>query len=210
MIIPQVIQEIVDFLKDENLQFSKKHQDGRLNASINEDELLKRIKKKFPNIQIPKSRAWYDFAIEIDTDFYPINIKITDTKNADNLSCKLGIYYALTGIFPDFANEINWENYFKKLKENFEKEKNKDYYFLVVNKEDTNDIFCNTLKHLEKLVANGNNLPFQCKWDINRVPVSRTFEEAKNFIMETFAKSIKLSASTYFHFQTHFSEYDKE
>ena len=94
---------------------SKQFDDGRINASINEAEILNVIKKKF-DIETPRSRAWYDFSITIDDNFYPVNIKTTDTTHADNLNCKLGIYYALTGLLPDFPNEINWHNYFEKLK----------------------------------------------------------------------------------------------
>ena len=131
MPIPAKLNEICLFLKNEKISLSTSSSDGRVNSSINEDELLKIIKKQF-DIQIPKSRAWYDFVIETENEFLPVNIKITDTTHADNLNCKLGIYYALTGLKPDFANEIDWLSYFERLKEHLGKVKTNDYYFLIV------------------------------------------------------------------------------
>lgn len=83
-------------MKKEEIHLSNRFSDGRINSSINEDEVIKILSKRF-YIMVPKSRAWYDFALETNNNFYPVNIKITDTTHADNLNCKLGIYYALTG-----------------------------------------------------------------------------------------------------------------
>ena len=54
-------------------------------------------------------------------------------KTADNLNCKLGIYYALTGSMLTFDNTIAWDNYFKMLSNNL-KENHTNYYFLILNK----------------------------------------------------------------------------
>jgi len=204
--IPKELTDIVDYLKKEKVQLSKQFDDGRINSSINEDEIIKSLQKKI-DIIVPKSRAWYDFAVETKTDFYPVNIKITDTTHADNLNCKLGIYYALTGMLPDFPNEINWLSYFEKLKENLGTNKEKDYYFLIVNKSDDKDLFINGLKGLYKLQPNGNNLPFQCRWDENREFINRNFKKAEKFILSVFGESIKLRAEIYFNFKKLFPNY---
>jgi hypothetical protein len=44
----------------------------------------------------------------------------------------------------------------------------KDYYFIVLNKTNTNDIIINSVKGLTILTPNINNLPFQVCWDKNR------------------------------------------
>ena len=160
MAVPKIINDISLYLIEENIILSKQFEDGRMNAAINEHEVMKIIQQKFM-IELPKSRAWFDFAIEENGNFYPVNIKVTDTTHADNLNCKLGIYYALTGLMPDFHNGIASLSYFEKLKENIGTEHSKDYYFLVFNKKNPTDIFANTLKGLQFLQANGNNLPFQ-------------------------------------------------
>ncbi|HCN38341.1 MAG TPA: restriction endonuclease [Bacteroidetes bacterium] len=201
-----IIKEILEYLRKDNLKLSKKHKDGRLNASINEDEVLNSLHKKF-ELNIPKSRAWFDFSFEESGIFYPVNIKVTDTTHADNLNCKLGIYYSLTGILPDFSNEINWMRYFEKLKTNLSRHKNKDYHFLVINKNNTEDVFHNTLRGLKKIQPNGNNLPFQCKWNENRIYEKRSFQNSVNFILTNFGKSIKLRSEIYFNFKKYFNEF---
>ncbi|WP_231216321.1 restriction endonuclease [Helicobacter pylori] len=188
--IPTQLNEIAEFLKTNPYNLSQPLQDGRLNSSVNEEEILNTI-KHFP-IQLPKAREWWDFSFEENDIFYPVNIKTTTTKTADNLNCKLGIYYALCGLLPTFNNEIAWEKYFQKLHKDLGKNTDRDYYFLIINKNDSKDIFINSLKGIQTLQPNGNNLPFQCKWDNNREIIQRNFDESKNSILSALAESVKL------------------
>ena len=203
---PKTLEKIKDFLQNENLLLSQTTRDGRVNSAFNEDEIVALIDNHF-SIQRPKIRDWFDFAFEENGIFYPVNIKVSTTTTADNLNCKLGIYYALTGKIPDFKNTISWETYLKKLKENIT-DNNRDYYFLIVNKENTKDIFLSSLKTIYNLVPNGTNLPFQAPLnDDNRNSVDRNFEQAKKFILSVFGQSLKLRADAYLSFKEYFSEY---
>lgn len=204
--IPVVITEICDYLSKREVHLSSNFQDGRINASINENEILNALEFKFDFVR-PRARAWYDFAVEENKEFYPVNIKVTDTTHADNLNCKLGIYYALTGLKPSFPNETGWLKFFERLKEDFGTNENKDYYFLIINKKDPTDVYCTTLKGLQTLQPNGSNLPFQCKWDDNRSIKNRSFTEAADFILKTFGNSIKLRSDIYFNFKRLFPQY---
>ncbi|GAA9604451.1 hypothetical protein HpHA70_10890 [Helicobacter pylori] len=190
--IPTQLNEIAKFLKTNPYNLSQPLQDGRLNSSVNEEEILNTIKDYFP-IQLPKAREWWDFSFEENDIFYPVNIKTTTTKTADNLNCKLGIYYALCGLLPTFNNEIAWEKYFQKLHKDLGKNTDRDYYFLIINKNDPKDIFINSLKGIQTLQP--NNLPFQCKWDNNREIIQRDFDESKNSILSALAKSVKLRST---------------
>ncbi|RVY47396.1 restriction endonuclease [Helicobacter pylori] len=192
--IPTQLNEIAEFLKTNPYNLSQPLQDGRLNSSINEEEILNTIKDYFP-IQLPKAREWWDFSFKENDIFYPVNIKTTTTKTADNLNGKLGIYYALCGLLPEFNNEIAWEKYFQKLHKDLGKNTDRDYYFLIINKNDPKDIFINSLKGIQTLQP--NNLPFQCKWDNNREIIQRDFDESKNSILSALAKSVKLRADIY-------------
>ena len=204
-IFPDKLLKIEKYLIDMDFKLSKRSKDGRVNSAFNEDEILKIIQNNF-EINIPRKRDWWDFSFEENNIFYPVNIKITETTKNDNLNCKMGIYYCLTGMIPDFGNEINWDSYFQKLKENIGKSKNRDYYFLVINKSDKT-IFLQTLSSLNKLIPNGNNLPFQCKWDDNKKIIKRNFEERISFILQTFSQSIKLRAKILSDFKKYFKEY---
>ncbi|WQZ69220.1 restriction endonuclease [Helicobacter pylori] len=202
--VPTQLNEIAEFLKTNPYSLSQPLQDGRLNSSVNEEEILNTIKDYFP-IQLPRAREWWDFSFEENDIFYPVNIKTTTTKTADNLNGKLGIYYALCGLLPEFNNEIAWEKYFQKLHKDLGTNTNRDYYFLIINKNDPKDVFINSLKGIQTLQP--NNLPFQCKWDNNRKIVQRSFIESKNFILSTLAKSVKLRANIYLTFKEFFGEF---
>ena len=202
--LPQMLLEMVDFLRTQNLTLSNQSRDGRINSAFNEDEIFTLLNQNF-EINRPNMRDWVDFSFSENNAFIPVNIKVSTTKTADNLNCKLGIYYALTGQIPPFNNGVSWENYFKTLSENLQ-ENTADYYFLIINKDNPSDVFATSLKGLKSINPNGNNLPFQAKWDNNRNYIPRDFEEAKNFILNTFAESLKLRADAYLSFRKYFCE----
>lgn len=202
--LPQTLLEMVEFLKKQNLSLSIQSRDGRINSAFNEDEIFTLLSQNF-NINRPNMRDWVDFSFSENEVFIPVNIKVSTTKTADNLNCKLGIYYALTGQIPPFNNSVFWDNYFRALRENLQ-ENNVDYYFLIINKDNPSDVFATSLKGLESITPNGNNLPFQAKWDSNRNYIPRDFEEAKDFILHTFAESLKLRADAYLSFRKYFCE----
>lgn len=201
---PNLLTEMVDFLRTQNLHLSKASRDGRINSASNEDEIFNLLEANF-DINRPNMRDWFDFSFIENDIFYPVNIKVSTTKTRDNLNCKLGIYYALTGKEPDFDNEIKWADFFIALKDNIQ-ENSKDYYFLIVNKNNPNDIFATSLKRLKDIKPEGNNLPFQAKWDENREIITRDFEGAKDFLLGTFEKSLKLRADAYLSYKRYFCE----
>ena len=186
--IPERLVELSKYANTQKFEITERHKDGRQNSAEDEEKLTELLAKKYP-IDVPEARAWYDFAITDDGIFYPVNIKSTTGKGNDNLSCKLGIYYALTGKNPTGQGLSGWRAYFDKLNADLS-ENDVDYYFLVLNK-GTGKTFMAALKGLQSLVPNGNNLPFQCNWTENTQYKSRTFEEAKDFLLTNFAASIR-------------------
>ncbi len=203
--LPNLLNEMVNFLRSQNLTLSKASRDGRINSAFNEDEIFTLLETNFADVKRPNMRDWVDFSFEENGQFYPVNIKVSTMKTRDNVNCKLGIYYALTGKEPDFDNEIKWADFFSTLRENMQ-ENSKDYYFLIVNKNNPNDIFATSLKRLKDIKPEGNNLPFQAKWDANREIVQRDFESAKDFLLGVFEKSLKLRADAYLSYKRYFYE----
>lgn len=212
--IPKTLKSIVDFLKKQNFQLYKNPQlDDRTN-SANQKVTILELLQNFPffsNLIIFSNLDWYDFSFLDERNiFCPVKIKISTTKTADNLNCRAGIYYALTGQLQPFENNVSLKLYFEylyqrldqNLKQNIEPDV--DYYFLIINKNNLKDIFATSLKQLHTLVPNGSNLPFQAKWDDNRVLVPKTFEEAKNFILNAFYKSLKSQANANPYFKQNF------
>lgn len=203
MPLPEILISVQKYLQANPVTLSKALDDGRVNSSTNEREIIDHLKVEFKIIE-PAIRDWYDMALEEAGKRIYVNIKVSELMTADNVQCKLGIYLALTGLIPDFTNGIQWEQYFKRLSENLNTSQDKDYYFLVVGKSDPTDIIATSLKQLGTLVPNGNNLPFQCRWDSNRKLVSRTHEQATEFILGTFEKSIALRSQIYIQFNQYF------
>lgn len=231
-LLEEALNKIVKFLKEKKIKLSKVATDGRTNSSKNEEEVVDNIcsfalandwmkdhnlKIGTPNLENNNNREWYDFSIEsLDTSksnyFVPVNIKVTQVKNggADNLNCKLGVFYALTGLLPSsvgLSNEVNWKKYFSLMDEKMATNKNKDYYFLVVDKDDTSNVFFSSLKTLKSISPNGNNLPFQCKWSENNIRTKRTFIEERDFILTCFKESIEKRETTGQEFRKHMVKY---
>lgn len=199
-------QEIFDLLAKELKHFiySKDNLiksntgDGRGESSESEADFCKALKNYLEEnslfrVEVAPPRYWYDVVIYYEDFFLPINVKLTDGKQADNVSSKLGLFYALTGIRPENVKGINyWKSYNEMLVENYNSACNADYYFIVYNK-NTENILVNSLKRINKLTPNGNNLPFQCNWGDreNWSYSTRTKEDQCNYLMNIYIQSWK-------------------
>lgn len=168
--------------------------DGRLDSAESESVVIHHLKELFQdtNVEVreaPDKRWWYDVLIKCEDEIYPINIKMTSGVSYDNVSSKQGLFYALTGIWPDKQRGLTrWESYNTLLTENFNPSSNTDYYFIIYFKEEETFLFT-SLKRLNTLMANGNNLPFQCKWSDNCEDTSRSQEEQSFYLMEVYFNS---------------------
>ncbi len=180
------LDEIVNYLKQHQIMLNNLLGDGRLNSAENELIIINLLKKYFNNIEIPKIRSWYDLKLIHNNKEIFINIKISDLNNnsADNISSKLGMGYALTG---NTNMSPQWEMFHKQINEGITL--GYDYYFLIINKHNTQDVFWTSLKRIETLVPNGNNLPFQCIWNKNRNFSNRNEKEAMCYILEQYIAS---------------------
>lgn len=174
--------------------------DGRIQSAESEHLICDLLCNTFQDnenvkvVKAPKPRFWYDIALKINDNFYPINIKITQGQT-DNISSKKGMFYALTGLDPETISGLSqWKKYNTVLSENFDANIDTDYYFLVYFK-NTQKFLFTSLKRLDTLVPNGNNLPFQCCWNKNIEPTQRTREEQSCYIRNTFIESFKKKTS---------------
>ena len=175
--LPLIMYKIQKHLKSQSFQFSTQNEDGRINSCIDEEEVIKLLTEKFgEKIKKPKKRMWYDIlAFDSMYGWIPINIKTTTTLTSDNTGNLAMCVYAYTDEMLDIHREKSYENgkmsiiLFNKLQnKNYNISNKKDYYFIVLNKTNTNDIIVNSVKGLTILTPNINNLPFQVCWDKNR------------------------------------------
>lgn len=237
--IPKILENIVDFLKNQSFQlYENPRLDDRVNSANHKNTIFKLLQESSIRFTIPRylnsifldpelfesimfhsyhdiilfnptnpnmiflnhnthsMHNWFDFSFFDGNIPCPVKIKISKPNTADNLDYIRGIYYALRGELPKCP--ITYSKF--PLKEHFErlirdiKENDNDYYFLIVNKNNPKDIFATSLKQLHSIIPNGDNPPFQAKWDDNRVLVQRTFDEAKDFILSAFEESLRLRA----------------
>jgi len=212
----RVLQRVCDLLSGHHPELSANLRDGRINSAMNEDEILDIVDEFVRRDETlvgwgvtanrPETREWYDVMLNVSGTLVPVNVKVTALGGADNLNCKLGIYWALTGRVPDFNNGIPWGEYFRRLSAALIPENGRDYYFLIVNKQDTSDVFFTSLKQIPVLVPNGNNLPFQCSWGRNRERCKRSETEACRYVLRQFAKSIALRAQMRQEFEEAFGD----
>ena len=132
---------------------------------------------------------WYDIlAFDYMYGWIPINIKTTTIITSDNTGNLAMCVYAYTNENLDLFNNKSYDNgimskiLINKLKnKNYNYNNKKDYYFIVINKNNTNEIIINSIKGLSILTSNINNLPFQIYWKKNKI-----------FTYENINKKIKL------------------
>lgn len=190
------IKEIIEdsFMPNINLIHSTTG-DGRLDSAESEAVVINHLKELFSDSSIKIEQApprhWYDIAFKTNNKTLYANVKITSGKEADNVSSKLGLFYALTGILPTDVKDVrldHWIPYNKKLRENLNYNCDADYYFIIYFKE-TENFLVTSLKRIQTLTPNGNNLPFQCKWSDNDVFSTRSLEEQTKYIMDIYYDS---------------------
>ena len=174
--LPLIMYKIQKYLQSSSFSFSKQNEDGRINSCIDEDGIIMLLNEKFDNkIKKPKIRMWYDILVfDYTYGWIPVNIKTTTTITSDNTGNLAMCVYAYTDEILDIHRDKTYENgkmselLFKKLQEKkYNKTNKKDYYFIVLNKTDSQDIIINSVKGLTILTPNSNNLPYQICWNKN-------------------------------------------
>lgn len=158
---------------------------------MDEDEVIKLLSDKYKNrIKKPEIRMWYDILVyDYKYGWLPVNIKSTTTKTNDNTGNLAMCVHSYTDQCLDlnkgYKNGAMSKILYSKLKnKEYNSKSKKDYYFIVLNKDNINDIIINSVNGLNKLTPNINNLPFQVCWKENRIyKYKKINENVKLFIM---------------------------
>ena len=189
MDFPQQLVDAAQYLSG-IVTISENHEDGRVNSITDEDTVIDLLIEKYgeENVEKPAARCWWD----VKLFGYPINVKSSDFKKgaSDNFSSKAAILYSLTDLPEDKVNTTSWKKFQDALKNHSGVENNRDYYIIVVDKS-TQQVYLQSLKSLQKLTPNGNNLPFQIKWSDNTKPVQRDYGQAYEFLVGCYKESVQ-------------------
>lgn len=172
--LPIVLSIFKNYLKNQNIQFCKTSEDGRVNSSLDEDIIINYLISKYPErVYRPKVRMWYDIKVyDYRHGWIPVNIKTTTMSSPDNTANLAMATYAYTNFKMDL--DTNYSNgemsrlLLDKLSSNNLNTCGRDYYFLVLNKKNPTDIIINSTRGLSHLTSNTHNLPFQVNWRRNR------------------------------------------
>jgi len=168
-------------LQKEIIEFSSYSNDGRINSCMDEDKIIKLLISEFKDRIIkPKFRMWYDILLfDYLYGWIPVNIKSTTMLTSDNTGNLTMCVYAYTNQILDINTK-------------------KDYYFIVFNKNDSNDIIINSLKGLNILTPNINNLPFQICWNKNRLFIYGKIKDKVKLFIDCLKKTkTKLERNIY-------------
>ena len=185
---PIELVEAVEYLNTLIIAISENHEDGRVNSIDDEDTIIALLIERYgDNVEKPPARCWWDLKLF----GYPINIKSSKFGSAaDNFSSKAAILYALTNLPESEVTCSSWKQFQKKLQHNSSQLTPRDYYIIVLNKV-TKQVHLTSLKSLNKLTSNGNNLPFQIKWRDNVSPIERTYLQSYDFLIESYKESVR-------------------
>ena len=185
---PIELVEALEYLNTLTIAVSESHEDGRVNSIDDEDTIIAVLIERYgDNVEKPKARCWWDLKLF----GYPINIKSSKFGSAaDNFSSKAAILYALTNLPESEVTCSSWKQFQKKLQHNSSQLTPRDYYIIVLNKV-TKQVHLTSLKSLNKLTSNGNNLPFQIKWRDNVSPIERTYLQSYDFLIESYKESVR-------------------
>jgi hypothetical protein len=174
--IPLFLQLIRQYLIGANIILSQETDDGR-NDSVNDEKIvIDKLIDEFgeERIRTPPPRFWYDILIkDLHFGWIPVNIKSSKCQSADNCGNLAICVYSYTNEQMDLGKQYNngimSTALLNKIKTNgYNYNIKRDYYFLVINKQDTSDIIINSCKGLSSLTSNNHNLPFQINWGNNR------------------------------------------
>tara|TARA_B000000609_G_scaffold84833_1_gene64237 strand:+ start:196 stop:795 length:600 start_codon:yes stop_codon:yes gene_type:complete len=191
---PTELVEVTEYLRTQSIAVSENHEDGRVNSIDDEDTIINMLVAKYgDNIETPPPRCWWDVKIF----GHPVNIKSSKFGSAaDNFSSKAAILYALTDLPEEEVTCTSWKNFQGKLLMNSSQSSPRDYYIIVLDKT-TNQVHLQSLKSLNKLTSNGNNLPFQIKWKDNVNPIERNYLQSYNFLIECYKDSVRKKISSH-------------
>ena len=193
--LPNALYSIQNHLKKNTINMCKTTDDGRINSCMDEDEIIKILLETYSNrIFKPKARMWYDILVkDFQYGMLPVNIKSTTTLTSDNTGNLAMCVHAYTNqelhLYESYQNGQMSKILIEKLNQKeFNLQSKKDYYFIVVNKTNCDDIIVNSVKGLVDLTPNINNLPFQIMWNKNRNFTYQKIEKNIKQLLDAFQK----------------------
>ena len=188
--IPRILLDICNYLKNYNIDISDAVEGEGRGGSLKDEGSIKKSLWNSPykdRVFDEKARRCGDMTVkDYNGDMHVVNIK-TSMGGTDNCFSKCGIVYAFTRLkaeeLPYSMNFTEMNNLINKYKADIS---TKDYWFLCVNKKNSNEVMVRGAKQIKNWVVNINpsNI-LQVNWKKEKLhePVSRTWDEAYEVII---------------------------
>lgn len=189
--IKEFLSKITDSIRGKDLNFTHNSQDKRTDSTINEQNVINYLRtvEGVGNfmMEVP-ARHWSDVLFKYNDEIIAINIKLPNLQKGgnDDAYSRAGLLWSLTDIpYKDIPRSCKDIRLAKLLMENPSQTKYRDYYYLVIDKHDTNNVMCRGLKEINNIVLNPSNT-FQINWkkECALSPCIRTQEEARHYILD--------------------------
>ena len=194
--IPSILLKCQTIIRNQSIKPSTLCFDGRTNSTLDENTIIDILKKELGDkIKDAPVRHWWDFAVKDESNgWIPVDIKSTTTKTSDNGASCVSLVYALTDEELDLDKSYTKSGPMSRMlvrkfkAKEFNTNRNKDYWYLVLNKENTSEIIINSVLGLDVLIPNLNNLPFQIRWGKNRNYTYNEIEDQFKKVLRTIQK----------------------
>ena len=191
-LIPPELEAAAKYLGQRKMTLPSGGGDSRGDSSAGESTVIQVLQNAQQwnivgrNVGTSTNRAPYDMEFE----GLLVDVKISSL-GTDNTNAKSAIFYLLTG---ETKHPTHTKPFWETLRDKETPDEQRDFYYLIVNKSNTSDVFVVSLKHIAEVVPNPSNQPFQANWDNCRQPTKRTWQEAKQYLLGIWAKSIHREA----------------
>ena len=198
--VPQVLQDIQDFLKQSVVQISEKVEGEPRGGSLKDEGTIKRLLMKHPKfmhyIIYEKPRNFGDMVV-LDYDEktkHVVNIK-TSIGKIDNAFSKAGIVYALTDMpLESIPRRMNFKKMIELIHTHGKNIPGRDYWFLCVDKNDASNVMIRGARQIRNWTMNINPcnvLQIDWKKEKECLPIHRTWEESYNVLVDGAMDSTK-------------------
>ena len=192
-LIPSALKAAAEYLEQQKMTLPSGGGNSRVDSSAGESTVIQVLQNAQQwnivgrNVGTNTNRAPHDMEFE----GMLVDVKINSLTGHYDTIAKSTIFYLLTG---ETDHPTHTKRFWETLRDRETPDEQRDFYYLIVNKNDTSDVFAVSLRHIAEVIPNPSNQPFQANWDNCRHPTERTWQEAKQHLLGIWAKSIQRRA----------------
>jgi hypothetical protein len=179
---PKILNEMVESLKTAKLIAVTEDDEGRVNSKKDEANVIKWLMEQPQFHGRVREVGLRQFGDMIVTDYdgqdHYVNIK-TSAGSSDNAFSKLGFLYAYTDIpVEDMPSSISDKKWFELMMAH-KKDIGRDYWYLMLDKSNMNNVMVRGVKQIQNWVYNPtNNLQVNWKKECTCSPKETSFDQS--------------------------------